>query len=106
MFAVMVIDLLATRFTPLRAVMVIWFAPWARAMPGADQVVVPWQVPEPPRSSTHSTSTMPLASLAVPPTVTVLPVTVAEPDELGVVMATTGGAGAVLLLVTRTLSET
>ena len=54
-----------------RAVIVITFGPFCRAMLLADQLVVPVAVPLPPRLLVHVTCATPTLSLAVPDTVTV-----------------------------------
>src|SRR5262245_3730586 len=72
------------------AVTVMMFSPDSNGMFGADQLVVPVAVPDPPRLLVHVTSVTATLSLAVPPSVIGVVVTLWVGFGVGVLMATVG----------------
>jgi hypothetical protein len=73
-----------------RAVTVSTFTPVCRVIPLAVQLVVPVAVPLPPRSLTHVTCVTPIASDAVPPSVSVGLLVLKVGFVVGAVMVTVG----------------
>src|SRR4029453_8575850 len=75
-----------------RAVTVSTLAPGWSTIPAPDQLVVPVAVPLPPRSLLHVTWVTPTLSVAVPASASGLALVAYVAADVGVVMATVGGA--------------